>query len=309
VTLKRIKYEQGTKHDAFLTLFLGEVKKRILNEKQRDDALFLYAGRTGTGKSTLLLWSYEIYTPRRILALVPRSQEEFAKALKIAKNTPIADRVVLYDEAEASKRESMTRWNKDLIRVYSKIRGKRILHGWCYPDSDMIDTKIVLNRVNGIFVTYEKSTEGIRHYYYYSQEDIRKFLEKFPKLLVDLLVEHGPKYASFQGYFTEYDGELRDAYFARKEEGMDEEIDKFSDKYSGKPSDFLGITHIARSLRISTRTVTRMLEYGISTGAFKREQVVNALGQYKLIADDVEVLKELLRQHEASKKFKVATIA
>jgi hypothetical protein len=307
--MKRIKYAQGTKHDLFLPVFVAKVKKRILNEKQKDDCLFLIAGKTGTGKSTLLLWLYSIYTPNQELRFVPRSQAEFASSLKATKGIPIGDRVLLYDEAEAGKRDSMSKWNKDLIRVYSKIRGKRIFHAWCYPDSDMIDNKIISNRVNGIFVTYEKNTDGIRRYYYFSQEKINAFLTEYGKLKLDLLIEKANKYAAFEGYFTEYDGALRDAYFARKEEGMDEEIDTFSDKYSGKPSDFLGTTHIAKKLRVSTRTVVRALEYGLSTGEFKKDQIVNAVGQYKLIPDDVEKVKHILQNQDHSKHFTVASAA
>lgn len=294
--MKRIKYEPCSKYDPFLPLFVDGVKSRIMNEKQKDDCLFLLAGKTGTGKSTLLLWLYSIYTPNQDLRFVPRSQAEFASSLKATKGVPVTDRVLLYDEAEAGKRDSMSKWNKDLIRVYSKIRGKRIFHAWCYPDSDMIDNKIINNRVNGVFVTFEKNTDGIRHYYFYTQAKINEFLEEYGKLKLDLLIDKANKYAAYQGYFTEYDGPLRDAYFSRKEEGMDEEIDNFSEKYSGKPSDFLGTGSIAKMLRVSKDTVHKGLNYGLATGVYKKEVILNALGQFKVLPDDVEKLRVIIEQ-------------
>lgn len=303
----KIKEVPGRKTDPFLPLLLkgsheGEhhvhgVKDKIMDEKQKDDALFMYAGKTGTGKSTLLLWSYDLYTPNQDILFVPRSEESFALALKEIKKLRVEDRALMYDEAEANKRNSMSKWNKDLIRLYSKIRGKRILHGWCYPDSDSIDKKLISNRVNGIFVTYEKNTTGYRHYYYYSQEGIKRILRDFKELSVDLLIEQAKKYAEYQGYFAEYDGPLRAAYFERKEQGMDDEIDSFSEKYGNDEQETFGLQATAKLLGVSLRTVERAVQFGYSTNVLDKNKITSLSGRYKLLTEDIELIRTIILGH------------
>ena len=109
-------YDKDRPYDILLSKTIRGIDKR-LSGRNDDDFLLVCFGATGTGKSMLMLGAYEEYAgDQASIDYVALKREDFAKSLRMA-SVAKSTRFVGNDEANISKRDSLTKFNKDVIQV------------------------------------------------------------------------------------------------------------------------------------------------------------------------------------------------
>lgn len=210
-------YDEG-----FEKILMPGVRKATIEKD--DDFLLGFVGVTGSGKSTLGFHALSLYTENPSIDFVALSRDRFARALKLASETK-KPRYVDYDEADVIRRDAMTKWNKAIIKLYSKIRGKNIFHLWCHPSPQMIDRHQVEEVFNGLIFVYSKGSP--RFYYYFTKRGLLRVLDKYGNLKGKTLTKAANEFAAWRGWFRKYDGPLWKDYLGLKRASMDETIDSF----------------------------------------------------------------------------------
>lgn len=231
--MKQSLYVPELGHDPGLHRIFRIIDDRV--RRNNDDCLILNIGLTGSGKSTLSALQYKIVADLRQIEMDPEKIviTTFDFSERIAGLTSIdgAQRLIIYDEADASKREGMTRWNRDMIKLYSKIRGLNCVHIWNHPSLEFIDKPFIQERVNGVFFVYEKHKDKPRHYYFFTRKRMIDLLGKHKKLHLAVLQKYGPDFALYRGCFSRYDGPIMGRYVSIKAEGMTDAIQSFAASY------------------------------------------------------------------------------
>lgn len=229
--MKVSKFNSDIGCDEDLRSVMRLIKEKMI--KNNDDCLILNVGATGSGKSTLSGYQYDLYRfpeqgdPNKICL----TMKDFADLIGELNKYEQPERVIIYDELELSKRSSMTRWNKDVMTLYFKIRGLQALHIWNHPSLQMIDRAFIQERINGVFFCIDKSTDRPRRYFFFRKQDILSMLDKYKSLNLDILKAHGQSYAYYMGFYGKYKGTLMERYSSIKSNGMDDAIKEFQKKY------------------------------------------------------------------------------
>jgi hypothetical protein len=160
----------------------------------------------------------------------------FTQGLKDVKDAP-KPRLLLYDEANLSKRDSIAKWNKMMIDTYFSIRGKNICHLWCNPSIDYLDKEFIEERIKRVFLLIKPKGKAkarpYRVYYYFHINDILQILDKYGDLKYKTIYKVRKKYATYMGWFKKYNGDaqLLEEYNLLKESRMDEKIDKLHETF------------------------------------------------------------------------------
>jgi len=222
-----------------------------------DDYLLIAIGDTGTGKSSLFLHILEQYLGEKLTEnLIGLDKQQIADALQSASKMD-HPRGWLCDEANFSKRDSMTKFNKELIDMYLSIRGLNILHLWCNPTLDMIDKFFVEEKIKGVFLCTSK-IDGKRPYYFFEKNAILQILNKYKDLKISTISKVKKKYASYKGWYEKYDGPLNKRYLEIKQKRMQAKIDGFQEKWG--TSEWIKATDVAKEMGRSSTTLTRYLK-------------------------------------------------
>lgn len=230
------EYDAARCCDNDLISVMSLIDDKILSNN--DDCLILNIGITGSGKSTLSAIQYNIICERRGITPDPNkivlTSKDFAENIGNIDKWDKKERVIIYDELELSKRNSMTKWNKDIMGLYFKIRGLNCLHIWNHPSLEMIDKAFIQEKINGVFFIFDKHQGKPRRYLFFRKKDILSMLGKHKKLHLEILKEHGRDHAFYMGFFGKYDGELMERYKSIKDSGMANAIKDFQKKYGNK---------------------------------------------------------------------------
>ena len=243
-------YEPNEKYDKGFKM-LAEASTKFLKHR-KDDNLILCVGGTNTGKSMLSLHMMQLYMgDQASIKYIGLDQSQFANALKAVKDKPTLPKFLCHDEANISKRDAMTRYNKSVIDLYFSIRGLRIFHWWNTPSLDMIDKPFVDEVLKGVILITDKSVHRPRVYYYFRQSGILKILKKYDNLKIDTIKRVRKKYAWYRGWFKDYNGYLRPAYEKKKQARMDCKVDDFYKEY-GKVDDIFSKKDVKATLKISS---------------------------------------------------------
>ena len=231
--VKKAPYRKAD-YDEYLEKNIQHIKKIL--HKEDDDRLFLIIGETGAGKSHL--------------------GSTIAEGLKKAKDMELP-RLFFADEANISKRDSQTRFNKQIIDLYFAIRGLQIFHIWCNPSLDMLDKPFIEERISGIFyVIKNKNTPNYRLYYYFRKSDILAIYNKYGNLKLPLMYKVRKKYAYYRGWSKQYKGFLFNDYEKKKEYRMDEKIEEFFSSWSKEPN-LLTPREMANKLNVSMDSIRK----------------------------------------------------
>jgi hypothetical protein len=226
-----LPFDDNRMYDPYLEKYMLEVWKPSITKKHDDDGVLMIVGPTGTGKSNLALWILDGMYDDVMISQVALNQQAFMKGLDIAKNSNRGNRYLLYDEVDLNKRNAMTKWNKDIIELYYRIRGLNIFHVWCYPSANMIDGEFIRERVNNLILCYDKSTTHPRRYYMFNKKRLFELFEGKKKMHIERLISAAPKQAYYQGWFKQYDGKLKEPYLELKNIRMGDAVDSFVKKH------------------------------------------------------------------------------
>lgn len=229
------KYNDDYKVDEQLIKLIRYIRDKI--QYNNDDGLILNVGMTGSGKSNLSALQYILYCvdtepkPEHIVLTMKDFANMIGRLSKIPKN----ERVIIYDELELSKRSSMSRWNKDVMTLYFKIRGLNCLHIWNHPSLEMVDKAFIKERINGVFVVLDKSKDRPRRYAFLRKKDVLDMFDKYKTLNIEVLKKHAQEYAYYLGSFGRCDHHIMERYSSIKADGMEDAIKTFMKKYGDKP--------------------------------------------------------------------------
>jgi len=256
-------------YDPYLKTIIKDMQKHI--KDMEDDCLFFICGDTGIGKSTLALhMEEECLGDKASVHLIGFDKSSIAEGLKIAKDSPLP-RFFLADEANISKREHQTRFNKEMIDLYFSVRSLQIFHVWCNPSLDMIDKHFINERLKGVFFCIQKNPE-IRYYYYFRKKDILAIFEKYKNLQLPLLKRVRKKYAYYRGWFKKYEGFLLEEYKKKKDSRSDEKVEEFYHNWAKtKDKELLRPSEVAKYLGVHSETVKRYAELLKKEGILKKD--------------------------------------
>lgn len=243
--MKASLYDKNRDYDANLDKVLGYV--RHLTTEKDDDFLILCAGDTGTGKSMLMMHALDKYmSDYKSVDYVGLTKGSFASGFKKVQDVPVGFKFLGNDEANISKRDALSKYNKDLLDLYYSCRGLNIFHWWNNPSVDIIDKPFIKDRVKGFILITTKDKNRPRVYYYFTKNALIKIFEKYKNLDIKTIKKVKGKYASYKGWFRDYQGSLREDYLAKKNPRMIEKVDDFVGKYGDKESDnLLGVKSLS----------------------------------------------------------------
>ena len=289
-------YRSDKPYDEYLEKTFMALRDHI--DEKDDDFLCLTIGQTGTGKSSLNFHILSIFVPEDRLSInqVALSREEFAVSFKKV-TTGLKPRALLYDEANVSKRDSMTQFNKDVIDLYLTCRGLNTLHLWANPTLKLIDTAFVEDRIRAVILVRGKDTKRPRVYYWFRKEDILKIYNKYNTLSLTLLNRVRKKYAWYRGWFKDYTGSLKEEYLEKKNNRMNAKVDKFYEKY-GEEVSFSKSGVVMKELGVSEPTLAKyrkLLDFGV-------HYQITATGNYHYTREGIEQLRKLLAQGSQARR-------
>jgi len=170
-------YDSTRKYDIILEKVVKSIRSHLVDTE--DDNLWMVVGTTGSGKSMLMLHVMELFLgDEASVDYIGLSREDFADATRavIARKTM---RFLSYDEANITKRDSMTRFNKDIIDWYLSNRGLQIFHWWSNPSLDIIDKQFITERIKGVIFIASKEVNKPRIYYYFTKLQLLQIYEKY----------------------------------------------------------------------------------------------------------------------------------
>lgn len=151
--------------------------KTILNiakemQEQDTDSIFLIVGMEGSGKSHLGLHCLEYLngTPAQIAL----DKIDFLDILKVIPD----ERTVVFDEAGDGlfSRDFASQINKELVKTFMIIRGKKLIVFLVLPSFFMLDTYFRRHRVRGLFYVYKRG-----HVAFFDKRGITSIIHKGEK--------------------------------------------------------------------------------------------------------------------------------
>lgn len=241
-----VPYEKDKKYGKGLSFVLDVAKKR---QENNDDFFLFIFGLRSTGKSRLMLHLLEGYLGEEAsIKYIGLRKGDFARALYNATHKKLP-RCCVNDEGNLNSKNAMTKYNKDTVDTYYSIRGLNMFHVWCNPSLN-IDKEFIEKIVNGVILTFTKTKNAPRLYYYFTKKKLIKLYDKFKKLDDVILKKNARQYAAFRGWYRDYDGFLLKDYEKLKDNRMVEKVNDFHEEY-GEDENLLTQAKMTRTLRVS----------------------------------------------------------
>lgn len=292
-------YDNNRKYDAILDNVIENVSDR-LNVKE-DDFLLLCVGLAGTGKSMLMLHCMEKYLgDKASVSYIGLNKSSFAQALHDS-TTGLLPRFCSNDEANVNKRESMSKYNKDLMDLYLSIRGLRTFHYWCNPSLDMMDKYFIEERIKGVIFIATKDYDRPRIYYYFRKNDILKIWRKYNRLDISIIKRVCKKYAYYKGWFKDYDGVLLSDYKKKKDERMSEKVIDFYERY-GDSDNMIKRSTLAKKMQVTGKTIQNHIKDLLLSGEIRQEDISKSPTGIWYISNDIIPIIESSIKNKVTKR-------
>jgi ABC-type dipeptide/oligopeptide/nickel transport system ATPase component len=290
----RARYNKDREYDEILEKTTDYIKSEI--KSKDDDFLLMVVGATGTGKSMLVLHIMERYlNSEASINYLALNKNDFATALYSAKEKK-GFKMCVNDEANISKRDSLTKYNKEVIDLYMSIRGLNIFHVWCNPSVDMIDKHFIEERINGLIYVRTKDINRPRLYYFFPKKNLLKLWEKEKNLKMETLNKHRKTFSSYVGWFRDYKGCLREPYLKKKDNRMTEKVDYFYEKYGKKleQEKIYNVRQVAKMLDMpNSHSLREKVKQLLSKNELDHTQVSrSASGRFAFTPDSIEIIKK-----------------
>lgn len=252
----RVPYDTNRQYDAGLQCLIDTIKFKTTSEKHKDDFLLMCVSETGGGKSMLMLHILENYLgDEASIDYVGLNKASFANALSKASKKELP-RFLANDEANISKRDSITKYNKKIIDLYFSIRGIRMFHWWNNPSLDIVDKVFIEERLKGvIYIPYKM--ERMRIYYYFEDKKIIEIFQKYKVLKLHILKKVAKTHSKYRGWFRDYKGHLLEPYNKMKDSRMEDKVTAFCDEYSESDKTWMRMGKFTTVLGVSRQTVLR----------------------------------------------------
>lgn len=282
-------YIKGEGLDPVSKKVFSKIGERI--DENNDDGLILCTGTPGTGKSSLMMWCMESYDPEGAsVEEIGLNIAQHAQALKYAALKP-NKKFCAFDEANVSRRNAMTKHNRDIIELYYSNRGDNMLHWWNNPSAEMLDKALIEERIKGIIIIATKSKTKPRLFYYFTKKTILDILETNRNLKHRTLMNNKEK-AFYRGWFKKYDGKLWQPYLDKKEVHRNEVRDNYIEEYGTAMQ--LTQAVIAKRLKIANSTTQRYHNNLLEKGLIEEGKhfIVTGTGQRKYTEESIDLFKQ-----------------
>lgn len=258
---RRALYNKERLFDEVFEKVLLRVKEDM--KEKKDDFLLMCVGTTGSGKSSLMFHAYEVLDLEGCsVDYVGLDPKDFATSLyKVRKKKGF--KFAANDEANISKRNALTKFNKDIIDLYFSIRGLEIFHWWNNPSIDYVDKVFIEERIKGLIYIYTKDKDRPRKYYYFRKVDLIRLYEKYGDLKLKTLDKYGNEYKYYEGWFKPYKGKLWEPYLEKKRSRMEDKIDSFFETYGKEATEvskeFISKAKCKRIFKINDKVFEKAL--------------------------------------------------
>jgi ABC-type dipeptide/oligopeptide/nickel transport system ATPase component len=301
--VKVAAYRTEKDYDEWLETTVNGVKEHI--KDKNDDFLVLIVGATGSGKSHLGLHILEQYLGEQAsVNLIGLDKEGIAGGLQSAKNQPLP-RFFMADEANLSKRDAMSKWNKELLDLYFAIRKLQIFHIWCNPSLDIIDKPFIEEKIKG-FIYIPSKTKNARVYFYFTKQSLIKIYEKYGDLKLRTLHKVRKRYAYYRGWFKEYNGFLKEEYNKKKDSRMDTKVDEFAEKWGMKQKDdsIFRRGFVGKLLGLHKGTIKKYQDILVERGLLVENDnyFISASGHYTFNKDCLQLFQDLAKERRLRAK-------
>lgn len=204
----------------------GILKKAYSAQKDGHDTVLVITGNEGFGKSHLLLniveeWAVITNKPVNINS-IGLDREGWIVSIKEAEEIT---GISAFDEAGDGllSRDAMGDFNKDVVKMYSVIRGKRILSILVLPSFWYLDKYFRTHRIKGLFFVYNRGRVA-----FWNKGQIKKVIERGEDKQNIWAVK-----PSIRDMFPKYEGGLLEAYNKLKKEKIEKTIAEVYGKYGG----------------------------------------------------------------------------
>lgn len=223
-------------------LMLLKIIDRLKNTE--DDFRMLIVGDTGSGKSHLGLWFYELGAGKSATVdCIGTNRESYAEAMYNANKLKKSGVPVVYcinDEADLHSTEVMTKYNKAVQRVMAQNRGAGLFHIWCMPNPERMQSDYIDDVFDAVVYIRDKHMNKPRTFAVFAgkkMKDLRFDKKGRKRKLSFALLDSAskkPSKRSFLGCFVEYDGFLREEYTKKKMEKISDTIETFYEEFGSK---------------------------------------------------------------------------
>lgn len=252
--MRKAPYKTNRKYDEYLSKVVDSINSAVQNKN--DDFLLVCCGTTGTGKTSLAFHVMEEYLQDKAsVDYVSLNRQDWIESLnQVGKEEQ--PRFCCYDEANIHKRDSLTRWNKEVIDLYLSIRGLMIFNWWNNPSLEGLDKEFITERIKGVIFIVTKDVKRPRIYYYFTKKGILKILDKYGNLKHDTLYKVRKKYCFYRGWFKPYKGKLWDDYLSMKDDRMLQKLEEMQEKW-GRGDGMMSSREFRKALGVHASTVVR----------------------------------------------------
>ena len=202
--------------DGYLRTALEDLQSNL---RKNYDAFVIISGREGFGKSTLAAQIAIAMDSTYNLSRCCFTPKQFVEASEKAEEY----QAVVFDETMGflSSRGSMSSFNRDLIKVFSEMRYKKLVIILCIPNFFEMDRYPALHRSEALLHVYKRSR--FASYDYKKKHDLYLKGKKIYKYIVT---------PNYRGRFYEYFPLNQKAYDKKKREST-QEIEQDKERETG----------------------------------------------------------------------------
>lgn len=279
-------WESEAPVDSHFSDFFKDLGESLTDPSCNDDALIMFVGPTGSGKSGLMLYALDAYRGGVDLDNVVWDHPEWYERLDIITEAYVEGKdprpALAWDESQMRSRRHSSNQHETLLELMAIIRGMNVLHLWCYPEAEYIDKQLIKSRINGIFAVADKGTK-YRKTVFWPKDELRRLLNDEKNILAHTLTSRKiyKHYEVVVGWFknvADYLPDVWEGYESKKTERMRDAIREARQKFTAEKA--MTLTAAANALGINRERVSHYLKTGIEEKAFLegKDYVMNALG-------------------------------
>jgi len=267
-------------------------------KKNNQDLFFVVTGRTGIGKSYVLLDLFENWYRNVIKAedfdesfidYFATTNEQHQKGMAIIKENPFY--FLAHDEVvrTAKRRNWNTKDNKKFSELYDVIRGLNIIHGHAIPDFTQLEYSFLKQRIDFLVYVTKEGDKRVANVYgrYRLRELYRDIMDK------NITYEQSDVKPNFSCEIPMYNGILLKAYEKQKKIGMIDIVEK----YSSEGVDIVKQKDTERKLAIGERIYNLIANEKIGYVKAYKEVGTNNVQGKKYLSEYCDSVKKTLPRY------------